>query len=118
MIDGGRGGVLSGLCSLSQQKLYLKYTAQLLPFAFTEPPTAERGRGIQGIELSLPPCSLSFLSKQQEHDFFSQGNKWDVESFSSAYSFPPIPPPLCILRLSITEHRKSGPHPKATLRNK
>lgn len=93
LIDGRRRCVLSGLCSLSLQKRYLEDAAQLLQFAFTETSTTERGLGIQGIKLSLPLCSLSFLSKQQEHGFFSHRNQWDAESFSSIYSFPPIPLP-------------------------
>lgn len=49
--------------------------------------------GIWGVKLSLPQCSSSFLSKQQEHSIFSHGNKWDAESLSSIHSFPLIPLP-------------------------
>ena len=90
-MDGRCGCVLSGPGSRSLQKQYLKGAGWALLSAFTETSTTERGPGIQGIELSLPPCSLSFLSKQQGHGFFSHRNKWDAESFPSAYSLPTLP---------------------------
>lgn len=90
-MDGRCGCVLLGPGSGSLQKQYLKGAGWALLSAFTETSTTERGPGIQGIELSLPPCSLSFLSKQQGHGFFSHRNKWDAESFPSAYSLPTLP---------------------------
>ena len=90
-MDGRCGCVLSGPGSRCLQKQYLKGAGRPLPSAFTETSTTERGPGIQGIELSLPPCSLSFLSKQQRHGFFSHRNKRNAESFPSAYSLPTIP---------------------------
>lgn len=123
--------VFSGLRSLSLQSRIWKMQ-HAVKFAFTETSTAEPGLGIQRIKLYLPPSTFSFLSKQQAYDLFSQGNKWEAESFFPDYSLPAIPPPsvhclpgslclstLCYLAtLFITERSESSPHPKATLKNK
>lgn len=71
-MDGRCGCVLSGPCSRSLQKQYLRGAGRPLPSAFTETSTTERGPGIQGIELSLPwgqdrKCNPYNVSLERHH---------------------------------------------------